>query len=67
LQNFNQGFGSQPSGAGTGANASTGTQQATNSQGFLNWMSQGAEGQWPRPPPQQQQPQQDKQGFLKYE
>lgn len=67
--NFNQGFGSQSSGTGSGANASGGgSGQGGNNQGFLNWMSQGAgDGQWPRPPPQQQQPQQDKQGFLKYE
>lgn len=77
-QNFNQGFGSQASGgggAGTGAAGGAGGGQAgANNQGFLNWMSQGAaEGQWPRPPPQQsQQPggqpgQPQEKGFLKYD
>lgn len=37
-----------------------------SSQGFMNWMNQGGQGQdgqWARPPPQQQQ---DK-NFLKYD
>lgn len=48
-----------------GNNANGGNQGGGNNQGFLNWMNQGQgqDGQWPRPPPQQQQ---DK-GFLKYD
>ncbi|XP_022904976.1 TAR DNA-binding protein 43-like isoform X1 [Onthophagus taurus] len=48
-----------------GNNANGGNQGGGNNQGFLNWMNQGQgqDGQWPRPPPQQQQ---DK-GFLNLE
>ncbi|XP_031330084.1 TAR DNA-binding protein 43-like isoform X2 [Photinus pyralis] len=54
--NFNQGFNNPPNN-NTGNNANGGNQGGGNNQGFLNWMNQGQgqDGQWPRPPPQQQQ------------
>lgn len=66
--NFNQsGFNSGPN--NSNASNQNGGNQGGNNPGFLNWMSQGGQnnqdgGQWPRPPPQQNQ---DNKGFLKYD
>ncbi|VEN37757.1 unnamed protein product [Callosobruchus maculatus] len=66
--NFNQGFsnGPGPNNSNRPGNNQNGN-QGGNNPGFLNWMNQGGQnsqdgGQWPRPPPQNQ----DK-GFLKYD